>query len=139
MRLVIIGCGRIGAHIARSLAAEGCDVCVVDFDPASLARLGRAFSGETVLGTGFDEAVLHKARVANADAVAVLTNDDATNFMVARAVALLFGVARVRVRVNDPEFAGLYAELGVETVDLPDLVLGSVRGLLPPPAPRRSP
>jgi trk system potassium uptake protein TrkA len=136
MRIVIIGCGRIGAHVARSLAAEGHDVCVVDTEAPSLARLGEAFRGRTVVGPGFDEAVLLEAEVASADAVAVLTNADATNFMIARAVIELFGVHDVRVRVNDPEFLALYAELGVPTVDLPDLVLDGVRQSL---APRRDP
>lgn len=139
MRIVVIGCGRIGAHVARQLAAGGCDVCVVDQDSASLARLGRGFSGRTVTGTGFDESVLQQAQVAQADGVAVLTNDDATNFMVARAVALLFSMDHVTVRVNDPEFASLYAELGLNTIDIPELVLGGVRAILPQSPPQNRP
>ena len=130
MRIVIIGCGRIGAHVARSLAASGHGVCVVDSEPASLVRLGDGYRGRTVVGAGFDETVLREARVQDADAVAVLTNVDATNFMVARAVVELFRVerAKVTVRVNDPEFAPLYADLGLPALDLPDLVLEHVRG-----------
>lgn len=133
MRIVIVGCGRIGAHLARSLAAEGCDVCVVDQDEGSLRRLGAHFPGRTVAGTGFDEAVLAEAGVDRADAVAVLTNVDATNFMVARAVTQLFGVDRVTVRVNDQEFSPIFAAMGLRTIDVPELVLSQVRGLLPGP------
>lgn len=135
MRIVIIGCGRIGAHVARCLSAAGNDVCVVDNDLASLSRLGERFRGQTVAGPGFDQTVLEQAQVARADAVVVLTNVDATNFMVARAVTELFGVRRVSVRVNDPEFAPVFAELGIDILDLPDLVLSRVRQSLPTAAP----
>ncbi len=130
MRVVVIGCGRIGAYVARRLAGDGHAVCVIDQDAASLARLGESFSGETVVGPGFDREVLQSARVAEADAVVVLTNVDATNFMVARAVTGLFGVGRVTVRINDPEFQSIFDELGLDTIPLPDLVLDRVRDAL---------
>ncbi len=130
MRIVIIGCGRIGAHVARMLAASGHDVCVVDADTSSLTRLGEGFRGRTVVGAGFDEHVLEEADVRHAEAVAVLTNVDSTNFMVAQAVVKLFDIppARVCVRINDPEFVPLYNDLGLAGVDLPDLVLAHIRG-----------
>ncbi len=120
----------MGAHVARSLASAGHEVCVVDMDPASFARLGD-FAGNTVVGPGFDQAVLEQARIAEADAVAVLTNLDAVNFMVARAVTALFGVERVTVRVNDPEFRSVFAELGLDTVNVADLALERIRAGLP--------
>jgi len=135
VRIVIIGCGRIGAHVARCLATAGNDVCVVDSDVTSLTRLGERFHGQTVVGPGFDQTILEQAQVARADAVVVLTNVDAINFMVAQAVTELFGVRRVTVRVNDPEFAPVFAELGLDILDLPDLVLDRVRRALPAAAP----
>ena len=131
MRIVIIGCGRIGAFVALRLAADGHGVCVVDHDETALMRLGERFPGETVVGQGFDREILESARVADADAVVVLTNVDATNFMVARAVSELFGVRRITVRVNDAEFSSVFSELGLHILDLPDLVLAQVRQSLP--------
>ncbi len=131
MKIVIIGCGRAGAHVARRLAAEGHHVCAVDQDPESFTRLGDGFQGQTVVGPGFDQAVLEQAEVAGADAVAVLTNLDTVNFMVARAVSDLFGVRRVTVRVNDPEFSDVFAELGLDTINVPDLVWERIRVGLP--------
>lgn len=131
MKIVVIGCGRIGAHVARDLAASGHQVCVVDQDADSFGRLGEGFVGQTVVGPGFDQAVLEQAGVARADAVAVLTNLDSANFMVARAVIDLFGVRRVTVRVNDPEFSTVFPELGLDTVNVPDLVCSRIRAGLP--------
>ena len=129
MRVTVIGCGRIGAYVARNLAARGHDVCVIDQEPRSLRRLGADFPGRTVIGTGFDESVLEAAGVAKTDAVAVLTNLDATNFMVAHAVRDLFGVDRVAVRVNDPEFTDVFKELGLQVIDVPAAVLDAVQGV----------
>ena len=129
MRVTVIGCGRIGAFVARNLASSGHEVCVIDQDARSLRRLGEDFPGRTVLGTGFDESVLAEARVGESDAVAVLTNLDATNFTVAQAVRDLFGVGRVAVRVNDPEFTDVFKELGLHVIDVPSAVLEAVRGV----------
>src|SRR5579875_2327695 len=69
MRVVVVGCGRLGAELARSLASEGHGVTVVDEDMAAFERLGADFPGKQVHGTGFDEDVLREAQAGEADLV----------------------------------------------------------------------
>lgn len=68
MKVIIMGCGRVGSRLARLLDGEGHQVIVIDLNAGSFRRLGDGFRGTTVLGTGIDEEVLSRAGVQGADA-----------------------------------------------------------------------
>ena len=73
MKVIVVGCGRMGAELALALAREGREVTVVDRDRGAFARLGAGFAGTTVEGVGFDRDVLVRAGVERSDALAALT------------------------------------------------------------------
>ncbi|HEX5695820.1 MAG TPA: TrkA family potassium uptake protein [Acidimicrobiia bacterium] len=116
MRIVVVGCGRVGSGVAGSLDGAGHSVTVLDRDPAAFSRLGRQFGGKTVLGVGFDLEVLEKAEVSRADAIAVVTGSDEANAVIARLASTRFRVPRVVARMYDPRQADLYRRLGVMTI-----------------------
>ena len=82
MKLVVIGCGRVGSAVARDLAEDGWDVTAVDEQEEALARLGSRWSGGFVVGHGMDAEILRKAGVPDADAVVVATSGDNTNLVI---------------------------------------------------------
>jgi trk system potassium uptake protein TrkA len=102
MYIVILGCGRTGAFLAKRLVAEGHRVAIIDRNASSFKRLGRDFPGETVAGTGIDEDVLRRAGIENAQAFIAVTNGDNTNVMAAQVAREVFGVPRVICRIYDP-------------------------------------
>ena len=117
MRIVIMGCGRLGAYLARHLDSEGHDVTVIDRSSDSFARLGSEFHGTMVLGTGIDEDVMHRAGVEKADAFVAGSNGDNTNAMAAEIAKLVFKVPRVVARLYDPVREDTYHTLGLmETI-----------------------
>ncbi|HJX38628.1 MAG TPA: TrkA family potassium uptake protein [Anaerolineae bacterium] len=116
MRIVILGCGRVGSQLARLLLIDGHQVTVVDKDSASFGRLGSDFAGEVVLGTGIDEDVLLRAGIEEADAVVAVTSGDNTNVMAAQVAKEIFGVPKVICRVDDPLREEIYRSLGLETI-----------------------
>ncbi len=117
MKVVILGCGRMGAHLARRLDREGHTVVVIDRTSDSFARLGNDFHGKMVLGTGIDEDILRRAGIENADAFVALSNGDNTNAMAAEIAKLVFHVPRVIARLYDPVREDTYHALGLmETV-----------------------
>ena len=116
MKLVVIGCGRVGAAVARDLAAEGWDVTAVDEKEEALSRLGARWPGGFVVGHGMDAEILRKAGVPDADAVVVSTSGDNTNLVVGQVVEKRYAVPCVVVRVLDPARAGFYAARGMRTV-----------------------
>ena len=116
MKLVVIGCGRVGASVARDFLDEGWDVTAVDEKEEALTRLGAGWSGAFVVGHGMDSAILQQAGVAEADAVVVATNGDNTNLVIGQVVQKRFGVGCVVVRILDPARAEFYAARGMQVV-----------------------
>jgi trk system potassium uptake protein TrkA len=116
MKIVIVGCGRMGGSLARTLHLKGHQVTVIDKDPLAFERLGPAFGGRTVVGIGFDRDALTQAGIERTDALAAVTTSDETNVVTARIARLTFHVPRVVARVYDPRKADIYRRLGLQTV-----------------------
>lgn len=115
MKAIIVGCGRVGARLARQLDAEGHHVAVVDQQVSAFDRLGRNFGGEMIVGNCIDEAVLRRAGVESADCFVSVTNGDNRNLMAAQIAQRFFKVRRVITRVYDPIRESVYREQGLET------------------------
>ena len=116
MKVVIMGCGRVGARIAGLLDSSGNQVSVIDTDSRAFRRLPAAFGGETVIGTGIDEDVLRKAGIEDADAFIAVTNGDNRNIMASQVARLVFEVPEVVCRIYDPVREETYRRLGLTTV-----------------------
>jgi trk system potassium uptake protein len=116
VRAIVVGCGRVGSTVARTLAEEGWDVTAVDETETALARLGDRWRGGFVVGHGMDTDVLRLAGIEDADAAVIATDGDNTNIVVAQVVQNRFGVECVVVRVLDPARADFYAKRGLRTV-----------------------
>ena len=116
MNLIIVGCGRIGSELAKSTALQGHHVTVIDQSTESFERLGMDFPGRTVSGDVLDQDVFHRADIEQADGLAAVTSDDATNFVVARAAKEVFHVPNVVVRAYDPRRRDALENLGIRSV-----------------------
>jgi len=120
VRVVILGCGRVGSTLAATLTREGHHVSIIDreqsaFDKAA-QRLGPSFTQETVRGIGIDEDVLRQAGIEEADAFISVTSGDNTNIVAAQIAQKRFHVPKVLARVYDPIRAEAYREAGVNTI-----------------------
>jgi trk system potassium uptake protein TrkA len=116
MKIVIIGCGRMGSGLAQMLSLRGHNVTVVDRDAAAFENLGPTFTGQTVVGIGFDRDVLEAADIRRADGLASVTNSDEANIVAARLAREHFHVPRVVARVVEPHKAEIYRRLGLQTI-----------------------
>lgn len=116
MKIMIIGCGRMGSGLAQLLHLHGHTVTVIDKNAAAFASLGPTFTGKTVVGIGFDQAVLHQADIRHTDGLASVTDSDQVNIVAARVARELFQVPRVVARVVEPHKAEIYRRLGVQTI-----------------------
>jgi trk system potassium uptake protein TrkA len=117
MRVVIMGCGRVGAALASDLSDEGDDVTVLDVDPAAFRFLPETFKGTTVIGNGIDLDALKKLRLDEADAFVSTTRGDNRNVMAAQIAKHIFGVKVVATRVFDPLREEMYRNMGLRTIN----------------------
>jgi trk system potassium uptake protein TrkA len=111
-----MGCGRVGATLARRLEQRGHTTAVIDQNPDAFRRLGPSFNGVTVTGMGFDRGVLEEAGIERADGFAAVSSGDNSNIISARVAREQFGVKNVVARIYDPGRAEVYERLGVPTV-----------------------
>lgn len=116
MKIVILGCGRVGAMLAMMMEREGHKVSIIDYSNDSFRRLDPKFGGETVVGNGVDEEVLIRAGIKEADAFAAVTNGDNRNIMASQIAKEIFDVKKVVCRIYDPIRQSTYNELGLETI-----------------------
>jgi len=116
MRVIIIGCGRVGARTAAELDAHGEHVTVIDINPHAFNRLPAKFGGETVRGNGTDEDVLRSAGAEQADLLMSLTEGDNRNVLSVQVGKHTFRIPRVIAKINDPVRAEAYRTLGIETI-----------------------
>ena len=115
MKVVIMGCGRVGAQLASLLDREKHSVTVLDTDAYSFRRLPSDFNGTALLGNGIDEDTLKRAGIEEADIFVALTQGDNRNVMAAQIAKHIFNVPRVVCRIYDPLRQELYSTLGLET------------------------
>ncbi len=130
MRVIIIGCGRMGSGLAQTLTLRGHAVTVVDKDPAALERLGPSFKGRTVVGIGFDRDVLVQAGIERADGLAAVTSSDEANVVAARMASQVFRVPKVVARLYDPRKAEIYNRLGLQTINTTSWGINRIADLL---------
>ncbi|AFA73191.1 putative potassium transporter [Gordonia polyisoprenivorans VH2] len=116
MRVVIMGCGRVGSSLARAMVKRGHEVAVIDRNPSAFTRLGDGFTGQRIVGVGFDRDVLIKAGIEQADAFAAVSSGDNSNIISARVARETFDVERVVARIYDAKRAAVYERLGIPTV-----------------------
>lgn len=123
MFVLIVGCGRVGSAIAKSMLAEGHEVSVLDEDPEAIALLNQGQDrswedrgGRFTVGTALEIDALLESGVQEADAFVASTDGDNTNLVIAQIAKRRFEVDRVVVRVLDPHRARWYAEQGLQTV-----------------------
>ena len=116
VHVVIMGCGRVGTALAHALTAAGHTVAVIDRDTKPLERLGDNFTGQKVIGVGFDRDTLLEAGIERAGAFAAVSNGDNSNIIAARVARETYGIERVVARIYDPGRAEVYSRLGIPTV-----------------------
>jgi trk system potassium uptake protein TrkA len=116
MKVVIMGCGRVGAQLASLLDQEGHSVTALDIDAYSFRRLPPDFKGTAILGNGLDEDDLRRAGIEDADAFVAVTQGDNRNVMAAQIAQKIFNIKKVVCRIYDPLRRDLYTVLGLEAI-----------------------
>ncbi len=116
MNVIVVGCGRVGSELAYRLFINGHRVCVIDRAQEAFKDLPPAFRGRTLEGDVLSEAVLHRADIAHADALAAVTNSDSLNGVVGYIARAIYQVPRVAVRNYDPRWRELIDAFGLQVV-----------------------
>jgi len=116
MKIVVMGCGRVGSELALQLTEGGHDVAVIDKNPAAFVKYPPGARATTIVGLGFDRDVLEKAGIKEADAFVAVSSGDNSNIVSARVALEHYHVPKVVARIYDPRRADIYERLNIPTV-----------------------
>ncbi len=116
MKIIILGCGRVGATLAQMMDQAGHKVTVIDYSNDSFHRLDQRFTGKTLIGDGIDEDVLKRAEIEQADVFVAVTNGDNRNIMSSQIAKHIFHVRKVLCRIYDPTRTEIYQKLGLDVI-----------------------
>jgi trk system potassium uptake protein TrkA len=123
MFVLIVGCGRVGSSIAKSMLADGHEVSVLDENPEAIALLNRGqqgswedLGGSFTVGTALEIDALLQAGIERADAFVAATDGDNTNIVISQIAKRRFSVPTVIARVLDPLRAEWYEQQGLHTI-----------------------
>lgn len=103
MRIIVVGCGKIGTAILSSLVAEGHDVVAIDKDPSAISDISNIFDVICVCGNGADYDTLKEAQIEKADLFASVTGSDELN-MLSCFMAKKMGAKHTIARIRNPEY-----------------------------------
>jgi trk system potassium uptake protein TrkA len=130
VKVVIVGCGRVGAGLAEAFDNGGNEVVVVDLTTRAFDRLSAEFKGQAIRGDGTDEDVLRKAGAEGCDIFLALTEGDNRNVMAAQVAMEKLSVGKAMAKINDPVRAAAYADLGIATVCRTTMMTDAILGFL---------
>lgn len=134
MKIIIGGCGRVGALLASRFEAEGHEIVVIDKDRASFKRLPRSFKGTTIRGMVFDKDVLDSAAAHRTDAFVAVTSGDNSNVVSATVARDTYHIPKVVARIYDPRRAEIYRKLGIPTVSSVSWATNEIHSLVMHPS-----
>lgn len=116
MKIIIVGCGKLGSALALELYRKGHTISIIDRDPNSFYRLGADFNGNFVVGNGYDKDVLLEAEIEYADALVATTGNDEINAVTAKIAKDTYYVKYVIARLYNPRKAKVYEAQGIKAI-----------------------
>lgn len=132
MYIVVVGGGKVGYYLTKTLVNEGYEVLLIEKDAAKVRTWSERFGSVVLQGDGCEVAILEKAGLARADVLIATTGDDEDNLVVAQLAQHRFNVPKVIARINNPKNEEIFRRLGVQyTVSQTNIILNRIEEEIP--------
>ncbi|MGC8873749.1 MAG: potassium channel family protein [Chloroflexia bacterium] len=132
MYIVVVGGGKVGYYLTKSLLEQGHEVLVIERDPRRQAILSQELGAVVLPGDGCEVAVMEQAGFSRADVVIAVTGDDEDNLVICQVAKRRFHVGRTIARINNPRNEKIFRRLGIDvTVSSTEVILSQIEQLLP--------
>lgn len=132
MYIIVVGVGKVGYYLTKSLLEEGQEVLVIEKDERKCARVSEELGANVLHGDGCEVALLMEAGMNRAQMVIAVTGDDEDNLAVCQIAKHKFHVPRTTARLNNPRNERIFRRLGVDvTVSSTELILSQIERGLP--------
>ena len=116
MRTIIVGGGKVGFYLAKTLLEQGHTVTIIDQDKEQCRFCANNISAEICCGDGTDDDILRTCNADKADAVIAVMGQDENNLVCCQIAKNIFGVKKTIAKVNNPKNAEVLKQLGIDIV-----------------------
>ncbi len=132
MYIIVVGGGKVGFYLTKSLLSEGHEVLLIERDPAKTETYIEQFGAVVINGDGAEAATLAAAGAGRADVVIAVTGEDEDNLVVSQVAKRKFNVEKTIARVNNPKNERLFRMLGIDvTVSQTNYILNLIEQSIP--------
>lgn len=114
MYVIIVGAGKLGYYLSKSLLAESHEILLVEKDKARFQELAGEFGESIVWGDGAEARTLKEIGANRADVFVAVTGDDEDNLVICQMAKIMYMVGRTIARVNDPKHEEIFTSLGID-------------------------
>lgn len=132
MYIIVVGGGKVGYYLTKSLLEEGYEVLVIEKDPRKCAVLMDELGANVLQGDGCEVSYMMEAGMGRADVVVAVTGDDEDNLVVCQVAKHKFNVPRTIARINNPKNERIFRRLGIDVpVSSTELILSQIERVIP--------
>ncbi|HET9015828.1 MAG TPA: NAD-binding protein [Thermomicrobiaceae bacterium] len=132
MYIIVVGGGKVGYYLTKTLVTEGYEVFLIEKNPAKCHVYAERFGAVVMQGDGADASILAAAGAARADVVIAVTGDDEDNLVISQMAKVKFHVGRTIARVNNPKNEEVFRRLGIDvTVSQTNVILSMIEQQIP--------
>jgi trk system potassium uptake protein len=132
MYIIVVGGGKVGYYLTKSLLSEGHEVLLIERDPDKAESHIEQFGAVVLAGDGAEAATLAAAGANRADVVIAATGEDEDNLVIAQVAKRKFNVGKTIARVNNPKNEHLFRMLGIDvTVSQTNYILNLIEQSIP--------
>jgi len=132
MYTIVVGGGKVGYYLTKSLLEEGHEVLVIEKDPRKCDRVIDELGANALLGDGCEASTMTEAGMGRADVVIAVTGDDEDNLVVCQVAKHKFNVPRTIARINNPKNEKIFRKLGIDvTVSSTEVILSQIEQVIP--------
>jgi trk system potassium uptake protein TrkA len=111
LKVIIVGAGEVGFHIASHLARENKDVVVIDSKPDAIRRVSENIDVQTIIGNGSNPVLLEEAGIKEAEILLAVTNSDEANLAACLCTDIISGSTRKLARIRGRGFDKYHEKL----------------------------
>lgn len=132
MYIVVVGGGKVGYYLTKSLINEGHEVLVIERDNRKCESIAEEMGSIVLRGDGAEAAVLAEAGANRADVVVAVTGDDEDNLVICQMAKKRFNVGRTIARINNPKNEHIFQVLGIDaTVSSTNVIMSQIEQEIP--------
>ncbi len=132
MYIIVVGGGKVGYYLTKTLLREGHEVLLIEKDHAKVETYSERFGSVMLEGDGAEASVLAAAGAARADVLVAVTGEDEDNLVICQMAKHKFHIAKTIARVNNPKNELLFKRLDTDvTVSQTNYILGLIEQAIP--------